>query len=231
MDKRADYSQTVDKKASDGQRALPPASSITVDDEGRYFWRGTIDLHENPTLLLLITKIMAWIMGLIALMLVCFVVIDWLKTGRVDRDGVWMLVGVYAMCSVVVAFITAIAYYAYCSHLGWSYSADYLMDETGLLFEAAPKEAEALKDVAKATALMSLLIGRYGLTAASIAASSSEAASRFASVFRVKGIKKHCCIKVSSPFLYNQVYVSPRDYDFVYNYICEHCPKATCVEA
>lgn len=229
MDDRA-YDKQENTAAPGGVRALPEASSIFVDDEGRYCWRGTIDLHENPTILLLIVKIMAGIMGFIALVLASFVLLDVLRGKSIYSGDVWMLVKIYALVLFAVTIITAIAYYGYAMFLGWSYSADYLMDETGLIFQAAPKEAKVLKDVAKATALITAMIGRYGLTAASIAGSSDKAASRFSRVFRVKGIREHQCIKVSEPFLYNQVYVTKRDYDFVYGFIRDHCPRAKCVE-
>ena len=126
MDDRA-YDKQENTAAPGGVRALPEASSIFVDDAGRYCWRGTIDLHENPTILLLIVKIMAGIMGFIALVLASFVLLDVLRGKSIYSGDVWMLVKIYALVLFAVTIITAIAYYGYAMFLGWSYSADYLI--------------------------------------------------------------------------------------------------------
>ena len=66
-------------------------------------------------------------------------------------------------------------------------------------------------------------------TAAGAGLLSAGGASLYSSLARVKRIKayprKHL-IRVNGRFVHNQVYVNDADFDFVLNYIIEHCPDA-----
>lgn len=204
-----------------GADALPEGTHIVVDMDGRYRWRGTIDLRSNPTMAILVAKIMGGIVGGLFLLGIAMTL---MMDGEMDYR--MEALGIFAGICLLVAGLGVVGYYAYAAIVGWSYSADYLMDETGVLFRPAPKEDRVAKGAAAAAAVTSLLAGNFGVTAASIAAANTQAASVFSSVRKVRGIRRQCCIKVSQPFLYNQVYVAPEDFDFVYGFILEHCPKA-----
>lgn len=201
----------------------PADTSIALGEDGIYGWHAEIDLKKNPTIALIIAKMMAFI----GLVLVAIVVFGLFR--EPSEFGLRRLLWVASIAGGVYLFalaLSAVAYVAYAHSLGWRYAANYLMDETGVIFSPAPHEGEVARNVALGTAVLAAMIGRYELTAAGIAAVDNNAASRFGSVWHVKGIRRHCVIKVSQPFLYNQVYVSPRDYDFVYGYISERCPRA-----
>lgn len=201
----------------------PADTCIALGEDGTYAWHAEIDLKKNPTIALIIVKMMAFI-GLFLTAVVLFGLFR-----EPSEFGLRRLTWVASIVGGVYLFVlalSAVAYVVYAFSLGWRYAADYLMDETGVIFSPASHEGEVARNVALGTAVLAAMVGRYGLTAAGVAAIDSDAASRFRSVWHVKGIRKHCVIKVSQPFLYNQVYVSPQDYDFVYGYICKRCPKA-----
>lgn len=205
---------------------LPKDTHITIDETGKYRWRGTINPSENPTIALLIAKVMGLIIGIST---VIFLAIGF--QCRLDGPGWLMYIGVVGGVMLIVAGIAIIATLLYLRALGESYSADYAMDETGIVFCPGPREQEINRHVAAGTAAMSAFAGKPGVAAASIATMNSDAANAFKSVRCVKGIRKHNVIKVSQLFLYNQVYVAPQDYDFVYHFIATRCPKARCYEA
>ena len=49
--------------------------------------------------------------------------------------------------------------------------------------------------------------------------------SQFATVSKVKPDRKHNTINIHNGLFHNQVFVGDEDFDFVYNYIKEHCPR------
>ncbi len=204
---------------------LPENTHITIDENGKYCWRGTINVRDNPTMVILIAKTMGIIFGAtlaisIGIGLACHMSAqDWV-----------MMLSITVGVILVVAVISVIVTLMYLNNLDGTYSADYVMDETGVLFRPAPREQEINKEFAMGSAAFSTLAGRPALAAAGVATVNSDAVSKFKSVHRVKGIREHCCIKVSNPLLYNQVYVAPEDYDFVYRFISSHCPNAKCTE-
>ncbi len=207
------------------EAALPVGTNISVNEDGLYGWRGTVNMYENPTIGLLTAKMAAFIIGIV--LAICLVI--GISTCHTVRSFVMMASICLGVCAFVAA-LTGVFYLIYRALLGGTYAADYLMDDTGLVFKPAPKADRISKNVAIGTAIIAALAGSYGVTAAGIAATNTEGATRFKSAHRIKGIKKHCVIKVSEWFLYNQVYVAPQDYDFVYNFIRERCPKAKCIE-
>ena len=204
---------------------LPEGTHITVDECGKYLWRGTINPKENPTISLLIAKVMGLVFGICAVIFVGIGIFC-----HLTPSGWLSYLAIVGGVMLVVAVISVVCTLIYLAVIGDSYSADYAMDETGLVFHPAPREREINRNVAIGTAAVSLLAGNLGITAASIATMDSDAANTFRSVRCVKGIRRHNVIKVSQLFLYNQVYVDPVDYDFVYQFISSHCPKAKCYE-
>jgi hypothetical protein len=214
-----------DSRARHGAIGLPANTNIAVSADGLYGWRGTVDMRENPTIGLLVVKMVGIIAGSLAVLFVCIS-----ASAGIDKRVIPMMAAILLGVCAFVALLAAVIYLIYRAALGGAYSADYLMDETGFVFRPSRKENKIAKGAAVGSAVIAAMAGSYGITAAGIAAVNTEAATRFASVYRVKGIKRHCVIKVSEPFLYNQVYVAPQDYDFVYRFICDRCPKARCVE-
>ncbi|MDO4806837.1 MAG: hypothetical protein Q4A07_06280 [Coriobacteriales bacterium] len=208
-----------------GASGLPANTNIAVSADGLYGWRGTVDMRENPTIGLLIAKMVGVIVVFLAVPFVCISV-----SAGIDKKLVPMMAAILLGICAFVGLLAGGIYLIYRAFLGGTYSANYLMDNTGLVFRPSRKVDRVTKGVAVGSAIIAAMVGSYGITAAGIAAANTEAVTRFASVYRVKGIKKHCVIKVSEPFLYNQVYVAPQDYDFVYRFICDHCPKARCIE-
>lgn len=204
---------------------LPANTHITVDEHGMYHWRGTIDLRKNPTMTILVAKAVGIIVGILAVIFAGIIL-------TIDVDAASKL-SAFALMVGILALVVGVSvgcYFVYVAIVGGTYSADYLMDETGLMYRPAPKEDRIAKDIAVGTAVVSALAGSFGVTAASIAATNTESASIFKSVRKVKGIRQHCCIKVTSFMLFNQVYVAPEDYDFIYGFISSHCPQAKCFE-
>lgn len=184
-----------------------------------YRWHAVVDMRANPTILLLLMKTIVSCFCVVGTILAFLLFSD----GRQSLGGSALIVLGAAAVGVAIAYIS---YAIYSAVLGGTYEADYLMDDTGVVFKASSRETRALYASAAMAAVAGLVSGHWGITAASIAASDNEAATRFASVWRLKGIRRQGVIKASEVFLYNQVYVAPQDYDFVYSFMLARCPKA-----
>ena len=62
-----------------------------------------------------------------------------------------------------------------------------------------------------------------------LSASGGSLYSRFSNVRKIKAVRSKNLIKVNGKLMRNQIYVGQEDFDFVYNYIVDHCPKARIV--
>lgn len=205
---------------------LPEDTAITLGEDGIYRWRGTTDLKKNPTTLYTILKGMGFGLGLMAAVMAVILLSD----SSINRSGVPIVMGITVLVIAIALALTVLIYFIYAHFMG-TYNADYYMDETGVLFAPGAKEAAVTRAMGLAAAAAGAAAGSYGVTIAGIVAGEGMAQSVFDNVRRVKGIRKHNVIKVSQLTLYAQVYVAPQDYDFVFSFIRDHCPKAHVNEA
>ena len=86
-------------------------------------------------------------------------------------------------------------------------------------------------DKAKALELLALFVGgiaksRGATASAALSASGGSLYSRFSKVKKVKAYPKKNLIRVNGTLIHNQVYVRDEDFDFVYQFIVDHCPNA-----
>ena len=90
-----------------------------------------------------------------------------------------------------------------------------------------PKTVKKAEAIGLITALVGLAAKNPTTVGAGmLSASRSTSTSVFANVRRVKARRRMNLIKVNQLLFKNQVYVPDEDYDFVYDYIKSHCPKA-----
>ena len=130
----------------------------------------------------------------------------------------------YIMLGCLV--ITIIAYLVLAAQYGWNYIIRFTMDEKGCLHEQIPAQKEIARKMGGAlgaAGAMTLSPGRAGQGV--LIANHTSIASDFSHVRKVKPLRKWNAIKVNEPFAYNQIYCDSEDFDFVLNYILEHCPK------
>ena len=206
---------------------LPTESAITLGEDGIYRWQGSTDLKRNPTTLYTILKGLGFSLAAVAVVMLIVLAGD----SGINRSGLWVVAAISCGVIMAVLALTVLIYVIYANVMGGTYNASYFMDETGVLFVPGEKEAAVTRFAGIAAAASGAATGHFGITIAGLAAGEGTALSRFNKVRRVKGIRKHGVIKVSELMLFNQVYVAPQDYDFVFSYICEHCPKASIAEA
>jgi len=77
------------------------------------------------------------------------------------------------------------------------------------------------------TALVGAAAGKPGVIGTGIlSASRSKSTSVLANVARLVPCRRLHLIKVNQLLNKNRVFVPDEDFDFVYDFLCQHCPKA-----
>lgn len=193
---------------------------VKLCEDGKYRWTHPYHMLKNPTIILTVLKIF----GGIFLAGFLIYIIATLKNGHADRilaDLKW-----WGVAILVFLVLLAISYFIVAAMYGFKYIVKFTMDENGVLHEQIPEQAKKAKKLGAVVAAAGAIggnIGRVGQGA--MVAAHTSLASDFKVVRKVKPLKKLNTIKVSEPFAKNQIYTTPEDFDFVLNYILEHCPK------
>lgn len=208
------------RKSYDNEELM---QGVTLCDDGKYRWIYPFSMWKNPTILLLVYKIFFWIfVGMcIFIMILNWENIHW-DNWELLWDDTWpvlVFVGVFAIIIFLGYAIVAGMY-------GGKYIILFTMDEHGVNYEQIPEQAKKARKLGMLTAGAGSVGGNLSTIGLGISvASRTSMYSDFADVRSVKRGKWGNVIKIREILSNNQVYVRDEDYDFVYNYIREHCPR------
>lgn len=208
--------QTVENKTYKGEE-------VRLCNDGKYRWVYEVRILRNPALFLTVMKVMlisvaiVWVFGMaVALFqgdMDLSYFLFWLKL-------MGIMMGVFFVLAVISQLILAAVFKG-------KYVVLYEMDEKQVNCIQMPKSVKK----AEAIGLITVLVGLAAknpttIGAGMLSASRSTSTSVFSNVRRVKARRRMNLIKVNQLLFKNQVYVPDEDYDFVYNHIKSHCPKA-----
>ena len=193
---------------------------VLKDSKGTYRWIYELPMLKSFFLLFEVWKVLA-----MAAAVVC---IFMLLIGLISGDGMDAAVGSVITCAIVLGILEVLslpAYYIVTKANNGKYTVLFEMDEEGI------DHTQIKTDKAKALELLTIFVGgvtkNRGATAAgALAASGGSLYSRFANVRRVKAYPKLNLIRVNGRLIHNMIYVRDEDFDFVYQYIVNHCPNA-----
>ena len=196
---------------------------VTLCDDGKYRWIYPFNMWKNPTILFLVYKIFFWIfIGMsIFIMILSWKHIHW-DNWELLWEDTWPFLVFFGVFLVLVFLGYAIVAGMY----GGKYTILFTMDEHGVNHEQIPEQAKKAQKLGAITALAGAAAGRPGIVGMGInTAARTSMYSTFADVRSVKRGKWGNVIKLREILSNNQVYVRDEDFDFVYNYIREHCPR------
>ena len=101
------------------------------------------------------------------------------------------------------------------------------MDEKEISHITDPEQFKKAQKLAKIAAMAGAARGSFTTAGAGmLAATKSSSTSIFYYVRKVKPRRRLHVIKVNQPLNRNQIYVREEDFDFVYDFIKNHCPNA-----
>lgn len=190
--------------------------------DGKYRWIYPFNMWKNPTILFLIYKIFFWIfVGIWAFMTILNICDNGWKWDKI-WDNTWPILILMGVFSVIILLGYAIVAAMY----GGKYTILFTMDEYGVNHEQIPEQAKKAQKLGAITAVAGVATGKPAMIGLGInSAARTSMYSNFASVRSVKRGRWGNVIKIREILSNNQVYVRDEDFDFVYNYIKEHCPR------
>ena len=90
-----------------------------------------------------------------------------------------------------------------------------------------PRQVKKAMLLGALTTLMGAAAGKPGVMGSGLlAASRNSTTSVLADVARLKPCRRQHFIKVNQLLNKNRIFVPDEDFDFVYDFLCQHCPKA-----
>lgn len=195
------------------------SESISLYSDGKYRWKYEMSLIKNPMIFFTVWKIFFFIF------LAAFAIGFLASLGT--RDFFWKgfldLLGGYGIALGVMTAITILACLIYAAIMG-KYSVEFEMDENGVTHTQNPTQAKKAKKLAAATMIAGAAAGRPSVVMAGrMSAMKTVSYSDFSRVRKVKANKLFSTIKVNERFEHNQVYAEKEDFEFVKNYIIDHC--------
>lgn len=191
--------------------------------DGKYRWVYEVPMLKNPSILFDVYKVLGisfgivWVFGMI--LIGC-------EEGF-DLDSLWGSTSVFLIVMLIFAVIGYIGYFIVAWSYGWKYVVMFTMDEKEVVHQQMPRQVKKAQALSALTVLVGAAAGKPGTVGAGLlAASRTTSTSELANVARLIPCRRMNLIKVNQLLNKNRVFVPDEDFDFVYDFLCQHCPKA-----
>ena len=191
--------------------------------DGKLRWTYELKLYSNPVIFVLCLKIFF-----------CVLAALWAFINVISLDNydywpdTFLTIGKVFLIAIPCVFVlVAFSYLIYALIMGGKYCAIFEMDDSGINHIQMPKQYKKAQVIGFITTLTGALSGNMSATGAGLLSMGRQSMfSEFASVRRIKALKRTDTIKVNGALLHNQIYVPTEAFDFVLNYMISRCPKA-----
>jgi len=212
----SDKEKSMQKEKDIGNR-------VTRFPDGKYRWIYEMNMLRNPTILVDTYKVLGISFGIVWLF--CILLIG--CSDGLDLEAMANVSTVFLILMGVFLVIGLLAYLIMAWYYGWKYVAIFTLDEYELIHQQMPSQVKKTKVLGALTVLAGLVSGKPGVVGTGILSSSrSSATSELPKVKRLIGYRRLNLIKVNELLFKNRVYVPKEDFDFVFDYLCQHCPQA-----
>ena len=191
---------------------------VRRDDDGKYRWIYEMSLFRNPTIFILVWKIIFFLMlGITLIMILAAIRWGWERIlGDLKVMGI-VLLGMTAL--------TALGYLLYAAVMGGKYVVEFEMDERGVNHRQVAWQAARARKIGRAAMMAGASSGRMSTSGAGWAAQRTEMYSEFEKVKKVRFYPRRHLIKITAGIEHNQVYAEKEDFDLVKDFIITHCPN------
>ena len=198
-------------------------SRVTLYPDGKYRWVYEVPMLKNPNILIDVYKVLGISFGLVWLFNVLIIGCEdgyTLESFWGITSGFLVLMGVFLIIGYVAYVIVAWCY-------GWKYVVLFTLDEREVVHEQMPRQVKKAMLLGALTAMVGGAAGKPGVVGSGLlAASRNSTTSVLADVARLKPCRRSNLIKVNQLLNKNRIFVPDEDFDFVYDFLCQHCPKA-----
>ena len=201
----------------------PADSRVKLYPDGKYRWVYEVPMLKNPTILFDVYKVLGISFGIVWLFNVLLISCE----DGLNLRNLWSFTSGFLIMMLVFLVIGYVAYFIVAWSYGWKYIVLFTLDEKEVVQQMMPRQMEKAKVLGALTALVGSVAGKPGVMGAGVlAASRSTSTSVLANVARLVPRRRLHLIKVNQLLNKNRVFVPDEDFDFVYNFLCQHCPKA-----
>ena len=201
----------------------PADSRVKLYPDGKYRWVYEVPMLKNPTILFDVYKVLGISFGIVWLFNVLLISCE----DGLNLRNLWSFTSGFLILMLVFLVIGYVAYFIVAWYYGWKYIVLFTLDEKEVVHQMMPRQMEKAKVLGALTALVGSVAGKPGVMGAGVlAASRSTSTSVLANVARLVPRRRLHLIKVNQLLNKNRVFVPDEDFDFVYNFLCQHCPKA-----
>ena len=196
-------------------------TEVRLCEDGKYRWKYELNMITNPVIMITVFKIFFYIFLVLAII---FCPIMYFSDGNWDGVlGMLKSFGIVLAIFVVLTFLgTALLNLIF----GGKYVALFEMDEKEICHNQLPSQVKKAHKLGWLTFFVGLFAKRPSTAAAGILSTTrNSSTSEFVKVRRVRSRRWLHTIKVNQLLDRNQIYVPDEDYDFVYDFIKNHCPN------
>ena len=198
-------------------------SRVTLYPDGKYRWVYEVPMLKNPSILFDVYWVLGISFGLVWLFNVLLIGCE----GDLSLESLWGFTSGFLILMLVFAVIGYVAYVIVAWTYGWKYVVLFTLDEKEVVHQQMPHQMKKAKVLGALTALAGAAAGKPGVVGSGILASSrSTSTSVLANVKSIKARRRLNLIKVNQLLNKNRVFVPDEDFDFVYDFLCQHCPNA-----
>ena len=191
--------------------------------DGKYRWVYDVPMLKNPSILFEVFFVLGVSFGVVWL----FVMLLGGCSSHFRLSEMWDITRGFLILMAVFFVLGCVAYFFVSWYYGWKYSILFIMDEQEVVHKQLPSTLGKARAIGKLTALAGAAGGKAGVAGLGIlAANRTSMDTSYSSVRRLIACRRLHLIKVRERFSRNMVFVGDEDFDFVYQFLCEHCPQA-----
>ena len=198
-------------------------SRVTLYPDGKYRWVYEVPMLKNPSILFDVYWVLGISFGLVWLFNVLLIGCE----DGFSLESLWGFTSGFLILMLVFVVIGYVAYVIVAWTYGWKYVVLFTLDEKEVVHQQMPHQMKKAKVLGALTALVGAAAGKPSVVGSGILASSrSTSTSVLANVKRIKARRRQNLIKVNQLLNKNRIFVPDEDFDFVYDFLCQHCPNA-----
>ena len=210
------------KKTSQNYNDISSTHPVLCPD-GKYRWVYDVPMLKNPSILLEVF----WVLGISFGIVWLFVLLLGGCESHFRLSDLWDITRGFLVLTAVFLVLGCVAYFFVSWYYGWKYSILFIMDEQEVVHKQLPGTEGKARAIGKLTALAGAAGGKPGMVGMGIlAANRTSMSCSYSSVRRIIPCRQRHLIKVRERFSRNMVFVADEDFDFVYDFLCQHCPNA-----
>jgi hypothetical protein len=210
------------RKKKENYDAMASSHPVLCPDS-KYRWVYDVPMLNNPSILFDVYWVLAISFGIVYL----FNMVIMCCTGNASLEMAWNFLEMFVLLTLFFFVLGYIAYFFVAWYYGWKYSVLFVMDEKEVVHKQLKSTIHKARTIGKLTAMAGAASGKPGMVGMGIlAATRTSMTTTLSGVRRVIPCRRMNLIKVNQLLSRNRVYCADEDFDFVYQFLCDHCPNA-----